>query len=465
MFSIAIIGRPNVGKSTLFNKLIGKKFAITDDTPGVTRDRREAQGRLADIKFKLIDTAGLENEIAKGDLSEKMLEQTEIAVYDANLCFFVVDGKQGITNIDLYFAEWLRKKNKDVILIANKRDGNEGEIFDKEYYRLGFDQAIAISAEHKEGFHFLYEKIIPFYQKYQKDFAIIEEELQKNADKKLQIAVIGRPNAGKSTFLNKIIGKNRLITGPEAGITRDSIAIDYKFEEKEIRFIDTAGIRKKSNITQKLEKFSLEDSFRAINFAQIVILLIDANNAIDHQDLAIANLVIKEGRGLLIGINKMDIIDDPNLFMRKIREKLALLMPEISTIPIVGISAKSGFNINKLLKFSFNVFDQWQKYITTSKLNEFLQYAKDHHQPIMVKGKEVKIKYITQAKKNPPTFVIFTNYPKAIKGSYERYLKNSLRDFFGLEMVVIRIIVKKSDNPYKDIKYKKFSKKTHKKIS
>jgi len=253
-----------------------------------------------------------------------------------------------------------------------------------------------------------------------------------------------------------------LITGPEAGITRDSIAIDYEFEKRQIRFIDTAGIRKKSNITQKLEKFSLEDSFRAINYAQIVILLIDANHAIDHQDLAIANIVVKEGRGLVIGVNKMDLIDDPEFFIKKTREKLAISMPEISTIPIVGISAKSGFNIDKLLKFSFIVFDQWQKYITTAKLNEFLQHAKDHHQPIMVKGKEAKIKYITQAKKNPPTFVIFTNHPKAIKGSYERYLKNSIREFFGLEMVVIRLIIKKSENPYKDIKYKKFSKKTHK---
>ncbi len=462
MFSIAIIGRPNVGKSTLFNKLVGRAFAITDDTPGVTRDRREAEGRLADINFKLIDTAGLENEIAKGDLSEKMLEQTEIAIYDADLCFFVVDGREGINNIDFYFAEWLRKKNKDVILIANKRDGNEGEVVEKEYYRLGFDQAIAISAEHKEGFHFLYEKMAPFYEKYQEKYGAIEEELKQNIDKKLQIAVIGRPNAGKSTFLNKILGKNRLITGPQAGITRDSIAIDYEFEKKQIRFIDTAGIRKKSNITQKLEKFSLEDSFRAINYAQIVILLIDANHAIDHQDLSIANIVVKEGRGLVIGVNKMDLIEDSTLFMKKTREKLAILMPEVSTIPIVGISAKNGHNIDKLLKFSFTVFEQWQKYITTAKLNEFLQYAKDHHQPIMVKGKEVKIKYITQAKKNPPTFAIFTNYPKAIKGSYERYLKNSLREFFGLEMVVVRMIIKKSDNPYKDIKYKKFSKKTHK---
>ena len=374
----------------------------------------------------------------------------------------MVDGREGINNIDFYFAKWLREKNKDVILIANKRDGNEGEIFDKEYYRLGFEGAIAISAEHKEGFHFLYEKILPFYQKYQEKYGAIEEELKKNADKKLQIAVIGRPNAGKSTFLNKILGKNRLITGPEAGITRDSIAIDYEFEKRQIRFIDTAGIRKKSNITQKLEKFSLEDSFRAINYAQIVILLIDANHAIDHQDLAIANIVVKEGRGLVIGVNKMDLIDDPEFFIKKTREKLAISMPEISTIPIVGISAKSGFNIDKLLKFSFIVFDQWQKYITTAKLNEFLQHAKDHHQPIMVKGKEAKIKYITKAKKNPPTFVIFTNHQKAIKGSYERYLKNSIREFFGLEMVVIRLIIKKSENPYKDIKYKKFSKKTHK---
>ncbi|MBM3590425.1 MAG: ribosome biogenesis GTPase Der, partial [Alphaproteobacteria bacterium] len=337
MFRIAIIGRPNVGKSTLFNKLIGKSFAITDDTPGVTRDRKEAHGKLGPLEFIAIDTAGLEHQISNESLEKRMVEQTHYAVEDADLCLFVVDGKLGLNNDDYHFAEWLRKIKKPTILIANKCENLNEEIFGKEYYRLGFGKPVAISAEHKVGFGDLYEKIAPEIEKYEQIFEelnsnsnsdfdqkIEDEDFENNvANYKFQIAVIGKPNAGKSSFLNKVLKKDRFIVGPEAGITRDAIAVDYDYKNYKIRFIDTAGIRKKSAIHQKLEKLSTIDSYRAIRFAQIIILLIDANSLLDHQDLALAGQVLKEGRALIFAINKIDQISgDKEIFMRKVRQQI-----------------------------------------------------------------------------------------------------------------------------------------------
>ncbi len=292
MFKIAIIGRPNVGKSTLFNKLVGKSFAITDNTPGVTRDRKEARAYLGPLEFIVIDTAGLENQITEKSLEKRMMEQTEVAVSDADLCLFVVDGKEGVTLKDYHFAQWLRKLDKKTILIANKCENLNEAVFDGEYYRLGFGKPTGISAEHKLGFGDLYEKIAPESEEYEKNFA--EAEIKISDEKALlQIAIVGRPNAGKSTFLNKILGEDRMIVGPEAGITRDAIAIDHEFKGQKIRFIDTAGIRKKAKINEKLEKLSSLDSFRAIRFAQIVILLIDCNSLLDHQDAALAGEILK----------------------------------------------------------------------------------------------------------------------------------------------------------------------------
>ena len=461
MFRVAIIGRPNVGKSTLFNKLVGKHYALTDDLPGVTRDRKEAFGNLGPLNFVVIDTAGLENKITDDSLNKRMVEQTELAIGDADCCLFVVDGKSGIENDDLHFANWLRKSGKPTILIANKCENYDGDAFTKEFYKLGFGKPIAISAEHKIGFMDLYEELNKLIEKYQETFAEINEENnsgEKNYD--LQIAVIGRPNAGKSSFLNHILKSQRLITGPEAGITRDAIAIDHDYKNHRIRFIDTAGIRKKTNITQKLEKLSTLDSYRAIRFAQVIILLIDANMVLDHQDVALAGQVLKEGRVLLFGINKIDSVKiDKETFMRQVRTQIQNLFPEISGAPILGVSALTGYNIDKILDMALASYQQFQMKITTSKLNEWLEYARTQHSPKLHKGKPVKLKFVSQIKNRPPTFAVFTNHPQVLTGDYQRYLVNSLRQFFSINLSPIRLYLRKSENPYADNKEKTFSKK------
>jgi GTP-binding protein len=461
MFRVAIIGRPNVGKSTLFNKLVGKHYALTDDLPGVTRDRKEAFGNLGPLNFVVIDTAGLENKITDDSLNKRMVEQTELAIGDADCCLFVVDGKSGIENDDLHFANWLRKSGKPTILIANKCENYDGDAFTKEFYKLGFGKPIAISAEHKIGFMDLYEELNKLIEKYQETFAEINEDNnsgEKNYD--LQIAVIGRPNAGKSSFLNHILKSQRLITGPEAGITRDAIAIDHDYKNHRIRFIDTAGIRKKTNITQKLEKLSTLDSYRAIRFAQVIILLIDANMVLDHQDVALAGQVLKEGRVLLFGINKIDSVKiDKETFMRQVRTQIQNLFPEISGAPILGVSALTGYNIDKILDMALASYQQFQMKITTSKLNEWLEYARTQHSPKLHKGKPVKLKFVSQIKTRPPTFAVFTNHPQVLTGDYQRYLVNSLRQFFSINLSPIRLYLRKSENPYADNKEKTFSKK------
>jgi GTP-binding protein len=461
MFKIAIIGRPNVGKSTLFNKLIGKNFSLTDNIPGVTRDRKEAMAKLGPLEFVAIDTAGLENEITDKSLEKRMMAQTEAAVADADLCLFVVDGKEGVTNKDFFFAQWLKKLNKKTVLVANKCENLNEEIFGNEYYKLGFGKPTAISSEHKLGFGDLYEKIAPEIAEYEKNFSALESasEDEKSA---LQIAIIGRPNAGKSTFLNNILGQERVITGPEAGITRDAIAIDYQILGQKIRFIDTAGIRKKSNITQKLEKLSSLDSFRAIRFAQIVILLIDCNSLLDHQDMALAGEILREGRGLVFAINKIDSVSgDKEIFLREVRKQIQSLLPEIEGAAIVGVSAKTGYNVQKTLEFALATYQQWQSYIPTNQLVDWLKSAEAKHPPKLFKGKAIKLKYATQIKKRPPTFAVFTNHIKPLEGAYQRYLVNSLREYFNLKLTPIRLLLRKSENPFATKKEKNFSKKLH----
>ena len=460
MFKIAIIGRPNVGKSTLFNRLVGRSIAITDDMPGVTRDRKEARAKLGPLEFMVIDTAGLEHEINDKSLEKRMVEQTEIAVMDADLCLFVVDFKAGVTLQDLHFAKWLQKIDKKTILLANKCENLNEASFEKEYYRLGFGKPTAISAEHRLGFGEIYEKIAPEIEKYEENFIEIAVD-KKDEGAPLQIAIVGRPNAGKSTFLNKILGQDRLITGPEAGITR--IAIDHEFQGQKIRFIDTAGIRKKANITQKLEKLSSLDSFRAIRFAQVVILLIDANSLLDHQDLALAGEILREGRGLVFAINKIDsVTTDKENFMREVRKQIQSLLPGIEGAAIVGVSAKTGYNVEKTIDFALQTYEQWQAYISTTKLNEWLKMAALRHPPKLIRGKAVKLKYATQIKRRPPTIAVFTNQIKALEGAYERYLVNSFREYFNLMLTPVRLVLKKSENPFAEKKEKTFSKKLHK---
>ncbi len=457
MFKIAIIGRPNVGKSTLFNKLVGRSVAITDDTPGVTRDRKEARGKLGPLEFVVIDTAGLEHKISDKSLEKRMVEQTEFAVSDADLCLFVVDAKEGVTNEDFHFAQWLRKLGKKTVLLANKSESRGEQIFDGEYYKLGFGQPTGISAEHKLGFGDLYDKIAPEIEAY-------EEVFEEAETSDLQIAIVGRPNAGKSTFLNKVIGQDRLVTGPEAGITRDAISLNYEFKGKKIRLIDTAGIRKKANITQKLEKLSALDSFRALRFAQVVILLIDCNSLLDHQDVALAGEIVKEGRGLVFGINKIDTVPgDKEVFLREVRKQIQSLFPEIEGAAILGVSGQTGYNVEKCLDYALATYEQWQTYIPTSKLVEWLKSATLGHAPRLHKGNAIKLKYATQIKKRPPTIAVFTNHIKPLEGSYQRYLVNHLREFFNLSLTPIRLVFRKSENPFEGKKEKTFSKKTHKK--
>jgi GTP-binding protein len=471
MFKVAIIGRPNVGKSTLFNRLIGKSFAIVDDIAGVTRDRKEAVARLGSLEFMAIDTAGLEQHFDRNSLNQRMVEQTELAIGDADLCLFVVDGKSGIQNDDFYFANWLRKTSKNVILVANKCENFNQQVFDKEFYKLGFGKPIAISAEHKIGFIDLHDAIDQTYENYQKIFKELassddsidvndNDENDSSKNFQMQIAVIGKPNAGKSSFINQILKTPRLIIGQEAGITRDAIAIDWTYKNQKIRLIDTAGIRKKSNINQKLEKLSVLDSYRAIRFAQVVILLIDCNSLLDHQDVALASQVLKEGRVLIFGINKIDCVTiDKELFMQKVRQQIQDLFPEISGSPILGVSAKSGYNVEKIIDMALASYHQWQAKISTSKINDWLEYAKVQHSPKMHKGKPIKIKYASQIKSRPPTFVIFTNHPQALGLDYQRYLLNSLRKYFELNLTPIRIYLRKSENPFAEKKEKTFSKK------
>lgn len=482
-FTIAVIGRPNVGKSTLFNKLVGRQFAIVDNTPGVTRDRREAMGSLGGLEFKIIDTAGLEYEIEETQLEKRMMDQTEIGVLEADLCLLVVDGREGINSIDEHFAKWLRKKSKETILVVNKCEGKDyGFGFGNEYYKLGFGEPVAISAEHKEGFNTLYEAIEPFYDKYEDKLSDLEVETsvdvkakaggtkdEKNEDihggeedeegeKHIQIAIVGRPNAGKSTLINKLLGKERLITGEEAGITRDSITIDWEFDGKPIYLIDTAGIRKKSNITKKLEKLSLENSFRAIRYAHLIIVLIDANTTIeqgiDKQDLAIASMAIREGRGIVFGINKWDEIKEKDAVISEVRYQLEKILPNIKGIPIIPISGLKGQNVDRLMKDALKSYESWNIYISTSKLNNWLRETTAQHTPPMFKGRATKLKYMTQAKKRPPTFVVFANNTSKIKGAYERYLINQLRKDFKITCP-IRMIFKTSKNPYEDRKKKR----------
>lgn len=443
---VAIIGRPNVGKSTIFNRLTGKKHALTYDLPGVTRDRREGSASISDLEFTLIDTAGLENS-KNNNLKDKMFEQTIMAVDEADLILMVIDGIEGIVSDDLNFIQWIRQKSKPTILLVNKCEGKKVTANILESYKLGLGEPVCISAEHGEGMADLYRALEPYYKKY-KDKAInlLQDESQ---NKYIQVAIVGRPNAGKSTLVNALIDQNRLITGPEAGMTRDSISINWKYKDKNIRLIDTAGIRKRSNINSKLEKLSVSDTLRSIRFAHTVILLIDAITPLDKQDLSIADMVIQEGRNIVIAINKWDLVPNKDIFFNQLKDNIDLLLPQIKGVPLIYISAIKKTNIDKLMDATLDSYKIWNKSITTGKLNNWLQKALEKHPLPMGKlGRRLRIKYITQNKTRPPSFLLFSNTPEEISDDYIRYLVNGLRKEFNLPGVPIRINFKKSDNPY-----------------
>lgn len=467
-FSVAIIGRPNVGKSTLFNRLVGKRLALVDDTPGVTRDRRDAMGRLGELKFRIVDTAGLEE--GKGNsLSARMRKQTEVAIYEADFSLFVIDARAGVTPLDKHFADILRRGKKPTILIANKSEGKAGEAGAFEAYSLGLGDPVPLSAEHGEGLADLSDAfdeklrligIDPFAQEHEevsiKSITIegeVSEEDERLSEQDdglpMQLAIVGRPNVGKSTLINKLLGEDRMLTGPEAGITRDSIGVNYTHEGRELRIFDTAGMRRKSKVQEKLEKLSVADTIRALNFAEVVVLLIDATQPFEKQDLSIASLIVQEGRALVIGLNKYDLLENRQEVMKDIAHKLEHSLPQIKGIPIVPVSALTGRGIDKLMPQIFASYKLWNRRISTAKLNKWLAQTLAYHPAPSVKGRRTKMRYMTQVKIRPPTFAIFCNRPSDLADSYTRYLLNELRWDFDMPGVPIRIMLRKGDNPYK----------------
>lgn len=448
-FIVAIVGRPNVGKSTLFNRLVGRKLALVDDTPGVTRDRREGEATLGDLAFTIIDTAGLED-AADDSLEARMRMQTEAAIEEADVCLFMIDVRAGVTPVDEYFSQLLRRSSKPVIILANKSEGR-AELGAYEAFSLGYGDPVAISAEHGEGLGSLYDALQPFSDAAQ---LVVDEEEEDfdDPDKPLKIAVIGRPNAGKSTLINTLVGKERLLTGPEAGITRDSISIDWEWNDRRIKLFDTAGIRKKSKVNEKLEKLSVADGLRAIRFAEVVVVTFDATIPFEKQDLQLADLVVREGRSLVIALNKWDLIEDRQETMEMLREKCERLLPQVRGVPMIPISGITGHNLEKLLKAVVTTYDVWNTRLSTSQLNRWFDDITQYHPPPAVAGRRLKLRYITQAKSRPPTFVIFCTRADAFPESYKRYLLNAIREDFKLPGVPLRLILREGDNPYAERK-------------
>ena len=437
---IAIIGRPNVGKSSLFNRLTEKKLAIVDDTPGLTRDRQEHKVTLGDLAFTLIDTPGLDDK-KNNPLADEMNAQTTKAAEMADFIFFTVDGKLGICDKDKQYAKWLRKFNKKVVLIINKSENFERiqeNIY--EFAKLGFEDRIAVSASHNFG--------IPEIYRYLKDNLEKTERLEDESTD-LRLAIVGRPNVGKSTLINKLINEDRLLVGDTAGLTRDSISIDYKFKDKNIKLFDTAGIRKKKNIQNKVEKFSVEESIEAINFANICALVLDATSPLEKQDLTIAEKIIEEGRGLILVFNKIDLIDNLEAYKKDINEVLLRLIPDLRNISTVYVSAIERKNLNQIITEAIRISKAWQIQISTRKLNDWLIDAQSQQQiPLNSQNKRPRLKFISQIKSKPPYFIVYGNFPNDIPISYQRYLANSLRETFNIDSCPVRIHFRKSDNPY-----------------
>jgi GTP-binding protein len=437
---IAIVGRPNVGKSTLFNRLAGRKLAIVDDRPGVTRDRRFGTGRLGDLDLELIDTAGFED-VSDESLEARMRAQTVRAIEEADVALFVVDAREGVTPLDEVFAEILRKHDKPVILAANKAEGKASDAGVMEAFGLGLGEPVAISAEHGEGMADLFAAVAAVAPDE-------DEEAAEDGDKPVRIAIVGRPNAGKSTLVNRLIGEDRLLTGPEAGITRDAIPVDWTWEGRQVRLVDTAGLRRKARVQEKLEKLSTADTIRAITFAEVVILVMDATHPFEIQDLQIADLVEREGRGLVFCLAKWDLVEDPGQRLKEVIEQAERTLPQLRGSPVIALSAETGRHLDRLMPAVFKVHDDWSTKVKTRDLNDWLKMAIQRHPPPAVGGRRVKPKYMAQTKARPPTFVLFASRADQLPDHYRRYLINSLRESFDLPGVPMRLTVKSNKNPY-----------------
>ncbi len=442
---IAIVGRPNVGKSTLFNRLVGKKLALVDNRPGVTRDRREGDAHLFGLDFRVIDTAGYEDEDPKS-LPGRMREQTERAVADADAALFLFDVREGLTPLDEEIGRWLRASETPVIVVGNKAEGRASEDV-YESYALGLGDPIAISAEHGEGTVDIFDKLRPIIEKHEEDRAQ-DSEADDAEDHPLKLAIVGRPNAGKSTLINTMLGHDRLITGPEAGITRDSISVPWEWQGRSLELIDTAGMRKRAKIQDKLEKLSVADGLRAVDFAEVVVLMLDGTLGLEAQDLRIADKVIQEGRALVIAINKWDIAEDLKELYDGIEHALSESLAQIHGIPLIAISAKTGKGIDTLLEAAFAAREAWSRRVTTGELNRWFRDAIERNPPPAPKGKRIKLRYVTQARTRPPSFVLFGTRTDQLPESYRRYLLNGIRRDLGFGAVPVRLNIRSPKNPF-----------------
>ena len=466
MRKLALVGRPNVGKSTLFNRLVGRRAAIVADDPGTTRDRREGTGRLADLEFTVTDTAGWDE--ARGEaLEARMRRQTERAVRDADAVLFLIDARAGVTPLDESFARWLRAHARKTVTVANKCEGRDGVAGVAEAFGLGLGEPVPLSAEHGLGLSDLRDALAPLIGDAAPGVAAADDEEapaeaddvaweggpDEPPDRPLQLAIVGRPNVGKSTLLNRLLGDDRVLTGPEAGITRDAIAVDWRFEGRKIRLVDTAGLRRRANVSERLEALSARDTLEAVRFADVVVLMLDAAQMLEKQDLAIARMVVDEGRALVIAVNKIDALGQGDArtqaaAWRKLRDRLQASLAQVKGVPIVGLSAQSGRGVDKLMPAVMKIHALWNRRIPTAAFNRWLTAMVERNPPPLVDGRRIRLRYGAQIKTRPPTFALFVSKPAALPESYVRYLVNGLRDDFDLPGVPIRVVMRKPKNPY-----------------